>query len=238
MLETLLVLISSILAAVAAAAMSKTYIDKWIPVDGDDDPVSSWKLERIIPVSLLTTAAPISAFVLGADGYSKIAATVLIFCCSLMGLIDLQSKIIPRKIIYPTVALASAALVATNQFTEETYVPLICGAIFFALMFILVIASQGKMGFGDVRYAFPLGMLLGIGLSYLSGSPRDITVMAITAVMSSLIATTVFFVIHSIVTWIAESRHSEKNYRRTFVPYGPSMLLGAYTILFFSVGIL
>ncbi|HEV3400422.1 MAG TPA: A24 family peptidase [Acidimicrobiales bacterium] len=90
----------------------------------------------------------------------------LVFLASLLAIsvIDLEHKIIPNRIVYPTIVvciplLALAALVDGDG--ERLVHALIGGAAAFTFLFVVNLVYPAGMGFGDVRLSFVLGLMLG-----------------------------------------------------------------------------
>ena len=90
----------------------------------------------------------------------------LAFFASLLAVsvIDLEHKIIPNRIVYPTIAvclplLALAALVDGDG--GRLVRALLGAALAWAVLLLVHLVSPAGMGFGDVRLAFVLGLMLG-----------------------------------------------------------------------------
>lgn len=79
-------------------------------------------------------------------------------------LIDLDHHRLPNAIVLPSYLVTAALLVLASILTGD-YIRLLTAtigaAVLFALYWILAIAYPGGMGFGDVKLAGVLGMLLG-----------------------------------------------------------------------------
>jgi leader peptidase (prepilin peptidase)/N-methyltransferase len=74
--------------------------------------------------------------------------------------------ILPKKIVYPTLAMVAGLLVVAAVVTGDWHdllVAAICSVAWFVLFFLLNYASPRMLGFGDVR----LALVLGIGLGWL-----------------------------------------------------------------------
>jgi len=86
-------------------------------------------------------------------------------------MIDLDHFIIPNRVIYPTLAVTIPMLVVAAA-ADGTWSHLrnaaIGGVAGFAALFVIHFISPRGMGFGDVRLAGVIGMMLGwLGLRYL-----------------------------------------------------------------------
>ena len=154
------------------------------PIRGRDNvPVLSWLLlggrcracgTRISIRYLLVelAGAVIFAGTAARVGYSWDLPELLILLASLLALaaIDLEHMKLPRSIIYPTLMLLVAVLVAAAAATGQWHrlgVAVLCGAAWFLLFFIVNAISPRVLGFGDVRLAPVLGLGLGwLGVRY------------------------------------------------------------------------
>ncbi|MBI2764673.1 MAG: prepilin peptidase [Chloroflexi bacterium] len=76
------------------------------------------------------------------------------------GCIDLRSMRAPNAITYPAAAAVTLAAFALG--TGDGLDALAGGAAAFALLLAAAIAGRGAMGFGDVKYGFTCGALVGI----------------------------------------------------------------------------
>ena len=90
----------------------------------------------------------------------------LVFFASLLAIsvIDFEHRIIPNRIVYPTIfvclpLLALAAVVDGDG--GRLGRALLGGAAAWALLLLVHLVSPGGMGFGDVRLSFVLGLMLG-----------------------------------------------------------------------------
>jgi leader peptidase (prepilin peptidase) / N-methyltransferase len=99
-------------------------------------------------------------------GYAWELPAYLIFLSSLLALscIDLELLVLPKRIIYPALALVTALLViasASYDDWDRLLVGAICAAAWFVVFFLMNLASPRILGFGDVRLAPLLGLALG-----------------------------------------------------------------------------
>jgi leader peptidase (prepilin peptidase)/N-methyltransferase len=90
----------------------------------------------------------------------------LAFVAGLIALasVDLERLLLPRAILYPTLALVAAGSVVAAAATgrwERLGVAALCGAAAFAFFFLVQSARPRWMGFGDVRLAALIGLALG-----------------------------------------------------------------------------
>lgn len=145
----------------------------------DNIPVLSWLLLRgrcrncrspISPRYLYVELAGGGLFAGAAArlGFRWDLPAFLVLLAGLLALacIDLEHLILPKKVVYPTLALVAGLLVLAAAMTgnwNNLLVAAICSAAWFALFFALNFASPRILGFGDVR----LALLLGLGLGWL-----------------------------------------------------------------------
>lgn len=136
-----------------------------------------------------------------------------VFFASLLAIsvIDLGHFIIPNRVVYPTlltlVPLLVVAAVLQGSWTHLEHA-VIGGAAGFAALFVVHLVSPGGMGFGDVRLAGVIGVMLGwLGLGYVALG------MFLSFLLASVIGITL------IVTRVKSRKDS--------VPFGPFMAIGA-----------
>jgi leader peptidase (prepilin peptidase)/N-methyltransferase len=91
---------------------------------------------------------------------------ILVLLAGLLALavIDLEQMILPKKIVYPTLAMVAGLLVLASAVTGDWHdllVAAICSISWFIVFFLMNFASPRVLGFGDVRLALVLGLGLG-----------------------------------------------------------------------------
>lgn len=132
--------------------------------------------------------------------------------------IDLSVLRLPNAIVYPTF-VTIAVLFGAASLVEGTVEPLLRAAIgalaLSAFYLALAIAKPGGMGFGDVKLAGVIGLVLGF-LSY----PAIVIGVFAGFVIGALVG----------IALIA-LRHAG---RKTMVPFGPAMIAGALVAVFAS----
>ncbi|MHB8379046.1 MAG: prepilin peptidase [Acidimicrobiales bacterium] len=145
--------------------------------DLDNIPVLSWFLlkgrcrnchAQISPRYVYVELA-VGALFAGAAarlGFRWDLPAILVLLAGLLALavIDLERMILPKKVVYSTLALVAGLLVLAAALTGEWHnllVAVICSAAWFVLFFSLNRASPRVLGFGDVRLALVLGLGLG-----------------------------------------------------------------------------
>ena len=132
-----------------------------------------------------------------------------------LALIDLDTFLLPNRIVYPlTVAVVAllAAAAITGDDVGHLGRALVGGAAAFTVFLVLHLVSPRGMGFGDVKLAFVLGVALG-------------WVSAATVFLGLFLA----FLLGSVIgiLLIATGRRG----RRDHVPFGPFLALGTVLAL-------
>jgi len=124
---------------------------------------------------------------------------------------DLKHYLIPDKVLFPAIGIAVAYLLVfdfTNFWNGVWGAAIGCG--FFLLIFLV---SQGKwMGFGDVKLAILLGLLLGIS--------------------KTLVALFLAFCFGAIIGIITIALH--KKDLKSEIPFGPFLIFGTFVALFWG----
>jgi len=186
----------------------------------DNVPVVSWLVLRgrcrhcgkpispRYPLIELLTALVFAGIVL-ARGADSDLALELPFAAVLIALaaIDIEHRILPNAILLPTAVWGlGAALVLDLTDVPEL---LVAGAAAFTAMLLVALAKPGGMGMGDVKLAGVMGLYLGL------------------AVLPGLL---VAFLTGSLVGLAIVAR-SGAGARKTAVPFGPFLALGAVVAL-------
>jgi leader peptidase (prepilin peptidase)/N-methyltransferase len=170
------------------------------------------------------------AFLYWHYGFAWELALVAFYCCLFVILLvtDLEHGIIPNKIVYPGIGLA---LVVATTGSIFGFVPgdivgpgsrlwivnaAIGGAIFFGFLLIVVIASRGGLGWGDVKLAGLVGLV--------TGFPLVLVAMFLAFVGGGLIAVTLLLF--------------KAKTRKDAIPFGPFISLAAMATLFWGQDIL
>lgn len=149
-----------------------------VPIKGRDTiPVVSWLLlygrcrqcgSSISPRYLYVELAGGVLFAGAAArlGFQWDLPAILALLAGLLALafIDFDHLLLPKKVVYPTLALVGGLLVLAAAVTGEWHnllVAAICSVAWFSFFFFLNLASPRILGFGDVRLALILGLGLG-----------------------------------------------------------------------------
>lgn len=125
-------------------------------------------------------------------------------------LTDLDSKLIPNRILFPGTIVGLVLLLGGAIIEDGPIVrPLAGGAVYFALLFVLALIARGGFGFGDVKLAF----LLGLFTTYQSWDALIVAVFAAFLLGGFVSAILLVFRIRS---------------RKDAIPFGPYLVAGAY----------
>jgi leader peptidase (prepilin peptidase) / N-methyltransferase len=188
----------------------------------DNVPVLSWLLLRgrcrrcKVPISArypaieAATAALYVAVALGRHGaLDVVLALLLVTALVPIALIDLDRRLIPNAITLP----ASVAAVAAAALLDPGFVPeqLIAGAAAGGFFLLAALVHPRGMGMGDVKLAGMLGLYLGRAVA--------------PAVLVALVAGV-------LVGALVIARKGAREGRKTAVPFGPFLALGAVVALF------
>lgn len=129
-----------------------------------------------------------------------------------LALIDLDTRTLPNRIVVPSLIVAPVLLAVASLGTGDWWALLwavVGGAALFAFYFILVLIYPKGMGFGDVKLAAPVGLYL----AYLGWGSL------IVGAFAAFLLGGLFSIILLAVG---------KATRKTGIPFGPWMLLGAW----------
>lgn len=153
-----------------------------------------------------------------ASGLRLVAFLYLAAISVALSFIDIEHHRLPDKIVLPSYAVGALLLSGTSILTGD-YAALLRGAVGLAAMaagyFLLAILWRGGMGFGDVKLAGVLGLYLGyagwgalavgsLGAFFLGGAFGLVLILM------------------------------RKSTRKSGIPFGPWMLLGAWVGILFG----
>ena len=128
-----------------------------------------------------------------------------------LAFIDLDHMLLPRRIVYATLALVGVALVAGAVSASQWHrllVAAICAVVPWALFFAINFLQPKALGFGDVR----LALLIGFGLGWL-GAAYAFLGFILASILGALVG----------VVMIALGKAG----RRTPIPFGTFLAAGA-----------
>jgi len=188
----------------------------------DNVPILSWLLLRgrcrscaapISPryplVEALTAALCVGAVLVHRSPVGITLSLLVILLVVPAALIDLKHRIIPNRLTALGAVLAVVAGLALDPAGEPER--LLCGAAAGGFLLIAALAYPGGMGMGDVKLAAVLGLLLGQSVA--------------PAVLIALISGVVVGV-------VVIARKGASAGRKTAVPFGPFLALGALVSVF------
>jgi leader peptidase (prepilin peptidase)/N-methyltransferase len=188
----------------------------------DNIPVLSWVLlrghcracgvqisVRYPLVELLTGALCVGAVLAGKDTTRVALGIGLILLVVPIALIDLETRLIPNKLTLPGALLAVGLGLAFDPSGEPSR--LIAGAAAGGFLLIAVLAYPGGMGMGDVKLAAVMGLFLGSAVA--------------PALLVALLS-------GSAVGAVIIARKGASAGRKTAVPFGPFLALGAIVAVF------
>ena len=185
------------------------------------DRVTAERSEGHPPTGRSRLTAPVTAVAFGATAWgfgwtwSLPAYLALAAFLVVLTLIDVDTKTLPRRIVWTAgatgVGLLGVASIATGE-PQRIILAAIGATVAFVFLCALSILARGGFGFGDVR----LGAVLGWYLGWQSLSLM-ITGLAAAFVVSAVIG----------VVLMASGRAG----RRTEVPFGPALAIGAFLVL-------
>jgi leader peptidase (prepilin peptidase)/N-methyltransferase len=190
----------------------------------DNIPVVSWLLLRgrcrtcgkpisaRYPIVEATTALLFAGMALR-FGYNAALPAYLVLIAGLLALacIDLDCRLLPRRIVYPLLGLVAPLLLAASIATRHWHplvVAVACSAAWFLVFFAINFASERLLGFGDVR----LALVLGLGLGWL-GVPVVLVGFFAANLLGAVVG--IYLVARKLAT------------RETQVPYGVFLAAGA-----------
>ncbi len=125
-------------------------------------------------------------------------------------LTDIDSQLIPNRILFPGTVVGVLVLLAGSLVDGGALLrPLLGGALYFALLFVLALIARGGFGFGDVK----LGFLLGVFTAYPAWEVLIVAVFA-AFLLGGLI---------SLLLIVSRLRS-----RKDAIPFGPYLVVGAY----------
>ena len=168
-------------------------------------------VRRRLPLVEVVTALLVTACV-AHFGLTPRAAVAAFFLCVLvlLSVIDVELHVLPNRIVLPTTAVVLTGQVAFFPEQTRTWV---LGALLAALaLFLARLAYPPGMGMGDVKLALLLGAALG----------SAVAVALVVAVCAAAAA--------AVLLYLRDGAAA----RRSALPFGPFLALGAVVALFFG----
>jgi leader peptidase (prepilin peptidase)/N-methyltransferase len=188
----------------------------------DNVPVLSWLLLRgrcrdcgatISPryplIELLTGALCVLVVVVKGPGEEALLGIALVLTLVPVAFIDLEHRIIPNVILLPSAVVAMAILALTDPGALPAH--LIAGAAAGGFFLLAALAYPRGMGMGDVKLAGVMGLYLGSSVA--------------PALLAAMLSGT-------LVGGVIIARKGAAEGRKTAVPFGPFLALGALVGLF------
>jgi leader peptidase (prepilin peptidase)/N-methyltransferase len=155
-----------------------------VPISARDNvPIFSWLFLRgkcrncHSPISVrypLVEAATAGLFagVAARIGFSWSLPAFLVVAAGLLALActDFEHLVLPKRIVYPVLALVGILLIVAAAITHHWHnllIAVLCAIVWFVIFFVMNAISPRALGFGDVRLAPVLGLALGwLGIRY------------------------------------------------------------------------
>jgi len=177
---------------------------------------------RILWVEVSTGA--LFAFIYWHYGPIAELAVATFYCCLFLVLlvIDLEHHILPNKLVYPGIIVALTISIIISVLPNNLeIVPGIAsaaggGAIGLVIFLLIIVVSRGGMGWGDVKMAALIGIVVGFPLVF---------VALFLAVVSG-----------GLISWILILVRAKS--RKQSIPFGPFLSLGAIATLLWGANIL
>ena len=177
-----------------------------------DRPLASIREDpRRTPLVAVVTAALFAATPLVVDVDWTLPAYLWFVAVTVtLTLTDMDTKLIPNRILYPGTVVALVLLVGGGLIEDGPILRAVAGgALYFVLLFVLALIARGGFGFGDVKLAFLLGMFA----AYQSWDTLIVAIFAAFLLGGLVSLLLVVFRIRS---------------RKDAIPFGPYLVLGAY----------
>jgi leader peptidase (prepilin peptidase) / N-methyltransferase len=140
----------------------------------------------------------------------------IVSCLIVVIFADLKYRIIPDKIVFPAIIISVLYLFIIHNSLFLNHLLSGFGAcLFFLLLFVI---TKGKgMGFGDVKFAFLMGLILGF--------PKIIVGLYIAFLTGAVVGCI-------LIIW------RKRKLRGSSIPFGPFLVLGALLAMFWGESIL
>jgi leader peptidase (prepilin peptidase) / N-methyltransferase len=136
----------------------------------------------------------------------------IVSCLVVVFFTDLKYGIIPDKILFPATIISFLYLILNTKYLILPYLFSALGACLFFLLLFLITRGKG-MGFGDVKFAFLMGLILGF--------PNIVISLYIAFLTGAIIGII-------LIVW------RKKRMFGTAIPFGPFLVLGTFLALFWG----
>lgn len=172
----------------------------------------------------LATAAVFAA--IGARfGTTSVMVPLLVMGAGLVAVsvVDLELLRIPDRITFPTLGLCAVTMVIAS--VERSATGALSGAVlgafaYFVLLLLAHLVSPRGMGFGDVKLALLMGLVLG----WLGWDPDEAVLGPLRLVLRALVFGSIFGVVFGVTHQVITRRRGE-------FPFGPSLALGCLLVV-------
>lgn len=136
---------------------------------------------------------------------------------------DFKHKIIPDKLVYPAIFLS---ILVPIFFADPSLADWLAGPLIFAFFASVWLFSRGRaMGFGDAKLGLSVGLLL--------GATDALEAFVLSFWLATLVA--IFYVLSVKIGFVKSTVGLTM---KSEVPFGPALVVGAWTALFLSLGFL
>lgn len=136
----------------------------------------------------------------------------IISCLVVVFFVDLKYGIIPDVVIFSAVIVSILYIILNTQYLILPYVLSSIGAFLFFLLIFLVTRGRG-MGFGDVKFVFLMGIILGFPKIIFGMYAAFLTGAAVSIILIIL---------------------KKKKFKGSTIPFGPFLVLGTFVALFWG----
>ena len=136
----------------------------------------------------------------------------IISCLIAIFFADLKYGIIPDKIIFPAIIVSFLYLILNTNYLILPYLLSAFGACFFFLFLFLITKRRG-MGFGDVKFAFLMGLILGF--------PKIVVGLYVAFLTGAIVGCI-------LIAW------RKKKLFGTSIPFGPFLAIGVIVAIFYG----
>jgi leader peptidase (prepilin peptidase)/N-methyltransferase len=205
------------------AARDNIPIVSWLMLGGKCRYCNAPMSPRYLAAELLTALVWVLAVVRLPLGWGLLAYLPFLWVLVALSLIDLETKLLPNAIVYPSVIVGIPLLAITTVLVGESFSTWLRGlegmAAGAAVFFVIALIYPAGMGMGDVKLAGLIGLFVGylswgylvaaLFLAFLTGAIVGVVLMGV-----------------------------GKAGRKTAIPFGPFMALGAVLVVLFGEPIL